>query len=142
MTVCHALDTMIFSVISIGYCLSLNARQVITSFISYPMITELKKARLRSPLTVDDVRMLLKQKCWSSISKMETGKRFPTLDTIIGYHVLFGIPLEELLKREIEQFKLFLEGYAQVRIDEIAEKSNGVNLAERIYYLQKFTEQG
>ena len=102
---------------------------------------ELKKARLKSPLTLDDVRMLLKQKSWGPLSKIETGKRHPTLDVVIGYHVLFDVPFEKLLKREIEEFKLFLEGYVETRIDEISIKGNGVDLAERIYFLQKFMEQ-
>lgn len=103
---------------------------------------QLKKARLRSPLTLDDARMLLKQKSWGPLSRVESGKQHPSLDVVIGYHVLFKVPLEQLLTRETEEFNLFLEGYAEARIEEISQKSNGVDLAERIYYLKQFSEHG
>ncbi|MCR9171518.1 MAG: helix-turn-helix domain-containing protein [bacterium] len=102
----------------------------------------LKKARKRSPLTLDDVRMLLKQKSWGTLSRVENGKRYPSLEMVVCYHVLFAEPLEVLLKREIEEFRLFLEGYAEARIDEITYQSNGVDLAERIHFLSQFTEDG
>lgn len=100
---------------------------------------ELKRARQRTLLTLDDVRVLLKQRSWGPLSKIEAGKRPPTLDVLVGYHVLFGVPVEELLMREIEQFRNTLEHRAEARIEEISSKGNGVDLAERIYYLQKFT---
>lgn len=103
---------------------------------------ELKRARKRSPLTLDDVRMLLKQKSWGPLSRVESGKQHPSLEVVIGYHVLFDIPFEELVKRETQEFKVFLDGYVEARIDEITHKGNSVDLAERIHFLKHFTEHG
>lgn len=103
---------------------------------------DLKKARKRSPLTLDDARMLLKQQSWGPLSRVESGKQHPSLDMVIAYHVLFNTPFEELVKRETQNFKLFLEGYAEARIDEITQKGKGVDLAERIHFLKQFTEHG
>lgn len=103
---------------------------------------ELKRARKRSPLTLDDVRMLLKQKSWGPLSRVESGKQHPSLDVVIGYHVLFNIPFEQLVARETQDFKVFLEGYAEARIDEITHTSKSVDLAERIHFLKQFTEYG
>lgn len=103
-------------------------------------VRELKQARQRTPLTLDDVRVLLHQRSWGPLSKIEAGKRSLTLDVLVGYHVLFGVPVETLLVREIGQFRNTLESRVEARIEEIASKSNSVDLAERIYYLQKFTK--
>ncbi|GAB5417020.1 MAG: hypothetical protein Crog4KO_18870 [Crocinitomicaceae bacterium] len=102
----------------------------------------LKKARRGSPLTLDDTRMLLKQKCWGAISRIESGQRYPTLEMLICYHILFDTPLEDLLHREIVDFRLQLEEKAEVRIDEITQKGNSVDFVERIHFLNQFSGNG
>lgn len=100
-------------------------------------MTIFKKARLLSPLTLDDVRFLINHKSWSALSRIEAGKRNPSKEVAIGYHVLFNIPLDELFTREIEQFKVFLEGYTEARVEQLKEEGAGMLSAERIVYLEQ-----
>lgn len=100
-----------------------------------------KKARQKSRLTLDDVRYLLNLKCWGSLSRLEAGKRQATKEVAIGYHVLFDVPFEAMFKSEIEHFKLFSEGYAESRIEDVQSKSQGIDHVERILSLKEIAEK-
>ena len=99
-----------------------------------------KKARLQSKLTLDDVRYLLNLKCWGSLSRIEAGKHYASKEIAIGYHVLFGIPLEALFQKEIEELKLFVEDYAASRIEDVQAKAYGVDQVDRILALKHLQE--
>lgn len=101
-------------------------------------MTLLKKARLRSPLSLEDVRVILNVKCHATLSRMELGKRSPSLEVIVGYHVLFNIPIQDLLLREIEQMKTHVEGYVEYRKNQLSEKSNSMAVADRLVFLEEF----
>ncbi len=99
-----------------------------------------KKARRTSPLSKDDVRILLNQKSHGSLSRIESGKRLPSKNIVIGYHVLFGTPLNDLLKSEIEQYQQDLEGFVEVRIGQLLEKGNIMETSECLIFLEHILE--
>ncbi len=97
----------------------------------------LRKAREQSRLTLDDVRYLLNLKSWASLSKVEAGKRFPTKEMAIGYHVLFGISLTDIFQSEIDTTKVLLECSVASRIEDVQAKSNGIIQVERLLALEQ-----
>ncbi len=99
-----------------------------------------KKARLKSKLTLDDVRYLLNLKCWGSLSRVEAGKRYATKEMAIGYHVLFGVPFEALFQKEIDEMKLFAQDYAASRMEDVQAKAHGVDQVERLLSLKQIHE--
>lgn len=99
-----------------------------------------KKARLRSKLTLDDLRFVLNQKNWSSLSRVEAGKRLASKEMAIGYHVLFGIPFEAMFQKEIDEVKLFAEDYAASRIEDVQAKALGIDQVERVLALKQIQE--
>ena len=99
-----------------------------------------KKARERSKLTLDDVRFLLNLKSWGSLSRIEAGKRPVTKEVAVGYHVLFGIPFEDIFKTEIDQHIPFLGEYAQSRIEDMQSRKNGIDHVERIVTLEQIRD--
>ena len=100
----------------------------------------LKKAREKSKLTLDDVRYLLSLKSWSMLSKVESGKCFPTKEIAIGYHLLFGISIHDIFQSEIDGTRILLEGYAESRIEDMHAKTNGITQVERILALEQIKE--
>lgn len=99
-----------------------------------------KQARLTSPLSIEDVRILLNQKSHATLSRVESGKQIPSLEIAIGYHVLFKTPLVELIQSEIDRCRLYLESYAELRRDQLLAKGNTMVNANRLVFLEQFEE--
>jgi DNA-binding XRE family transcriptional regulator len=100
-----------------------------------------KRSRLTSPLSIEDVRVLLNQKSHATLSRVEVGKQIPSLEIAIGYHVLFKTPLVELLQSEIDRCKLYLESYSKFRRDQLLERGNMMIHADKLVFLEQFEDE-
>ena len=61
---------------------------------------QLKEIRLGTPLLIKDVAVLLGHKNWSKLCRVESGKQAPSWEVILGYHLIFDIPLIELVPHD------------------------------------------
>lgn len=60
----------------------------------------LRLVRKRTKLTQIDMASILKTPDFANISRWEQGLKTPSLDILIGYHLLFNIPIESLFERQ------------------------------------------
>lgn len=102
---------------------------------------EFKRTRLTSPLILDDLRVLLGQKGWGSLSRVEAGRQPPTHDMILMYHLIFSRSLEGLLIRDIERMKRSLKKRIIERIDDLKSTRNMIDVGERVRYLEEIYEK-
>lgn len=65
-----------------------------------PLQNYLRTYRRRSFLSQDEVAFLLGVKTGTRVTRHEGSHRTPTMETAIGYEVLFGVPLHELFASE------------------------------------------
>jgi len=100
-----------------------------------------KTIRKKSPLLISDLRVLLGQKCWSGLSRVEAGKQKPTLEIVILYHIIFDAPLESLLEQDIYQLKKVLVARAQEQVDALRSQPSDVEIFDRITYLERVYEK-
>lgn len=56
--------------------------------------------RRKSHLTQEDLIFILGVKDKSQVSRWEKGERKPDIYTLLSYHLLFGIPIEEMFGRQ------------------------------------------
>jgi len=91
--------------------------------------------REMSPLILDDMRLLLNYKSWSGLSRVERGKQAPSLEVIICYHLMFGVPMDSLLKYEIQRLKRKLRNMILKRLETLKTKELEVSTQDRIKFL-------
>ncbi len=103
-------------------------------------MTIFKIIREKTKLTKGDVQRLLGLKCWGSLSRIEQGKRLVTKEIAIGYHVLFGLPFEEIFKQEINQTQKYALSEAPALFDNLKGANNTIDQVERLLSLQKLQE--
>ncbi len=63
----------------------------------------LRSFRKRSLLTLADIAFLLQVPDYSSVSRWETGLRAPNLDMLVGYSLLFDVPMESFFEKQKER---------------------------------------
>lgn len=102
---------------------------------------QFKKIRKKSPILLDDLRVLIGNKCWSSLSRIEAGKQKPTIEVILMYHLIFDIRLDELLEHSMHQLKKKLSLRALEQIDNLRDQPNTATLFDRINYLEGIHEK-
>ena len=64
--------------------------------------TRLRMSRKQSQLNQADLGFIFGLSDYSNISRWEQGHRLPSIEALIGYHLLFGIELTSLFEREKE----------------------------------------
>lgn len=64
----------------------------------------LKQIRIGAEVMQQDVAFLLKLDT-GNLARYENGKRIPTPEILLMYHILFGIPISELLSPLLKQVK-------------------------------------
>ena len=99
-----------------------------------------KRSRLTSPLSIEDVRILLNQKSHATLSRVEVVKQIPSLEIAIGYNVLIKTTIIELLQGEIDRCRLYLESYSKFRRDQLLEKGNTMIHADKLVFLEQFED--
>lgn len=114
------------------------------------MITELKKARKESKVSLQDMAYILNMDA-SNLSKYERGINYPTMRILLGYHILTKIPLKKVFRANLEALYTnlslkvtnlisFLED--EVRTEKIARRLSALNnILDNISCLQDLSEQ-
>lgn len=64
----------------------------------------LKQVRSQAEVTQQDVAFLLNIDK-GNLARYETGKRSPTPEILLMYHILFGVPVSELLSPLLERMR-------------------------------------
>lgn len=91
--------------------------------------------RNKSQLTQDDLIFILDVKDKSLVSRWEQGERKPDIFTLLGYHLLFEIPIEVLFGRQKATLIPLIRERIELRIQQLkANKPDGRAL-KRIDYL-------
>ncbi len=100
---------------------------------------QLKEIRLATPLLIKDVAALLGHKNWSKLSRIESGKQAPSWEIILGYHLLFNVPLETLVPHDSSRLTRkicthIMNYHEQVREEvQSPERFNRVNYIKHIH---------
>ena len=76
----------------------------------------LRLVRKRTKLTQIDMASILKTPDFANISRWEQGLKTPSLDILIGYHLLFDIPIESLFERQKNDLRKILIPRIEERI--------------------------
>ena len=99
----------------------------------------LKKYRERVNIPLHDVAHLLSMDI-STLSKIEKGLREPNTKIILLYHILFEVPLLELVERNYDEFKLILKRRSQTLVEKllITEPPKSKN---RIRFIESFVKK-
>ena len=64
----------------------------------------LRQIRTDANVTQQDVAFLLNINK-SNLNRYETGKRSPTPEILLMYHILFGVPISELLSPQLKKIR-------------------------------------
>lgn len=96
----------------------------------------LKKYRERVNIPLHDVAHLLNMDI-SSLAKIERGLRQPNLSIIVLYHILFGVPLIDLMEEGYDELKVLFKRRSKTLIEKlhITEPPKSKN---RIRFIEKF----
>ena len=98
----------LFSYSQIGYhdCISINDGKYFMEIHH----TRLRMSRKQSQLNQADLAFLFGLSDYSNISRWEQGRRIPSIEVLLAYHLLFGIHIEELFERKMEEMaKMLIE---------------------------------
>ena len=93
-------------------------------------------SRKRSRLTQSDVSYFLKLKEPSSVSRWEAGERDIPFEALLVYHILFNIPLKEIITHKIITIKDTLKQRIPLLINELQTLESTPRIQRRIQFLQ------
>lgn len=96
----------------------------------------LRMYRREKGLTQEDVAFILDLKDFAQVSRWELGKRKSDIQTLLGYQLLFQIPLDVLFERNMQAISKRLEGRISNRIAHLKASRPDGNALRRIGYLQ------
>ena len=97
----------------------------------------LRTIRKQHSITQTDVAYLLNLKRNSNVSRYENGKRPPTIDVILAYHLLFETELGAFLTEHREHIKNRIVSRIVPRIAEIEREPFNPQAPNRIAFLKK-----
>lgn len=83
-----------------------------------PLQNYLRTYRKRSQLSQDEVAFLLGVQTGTRVTRHEGAYRVPTLQTALGYEVLFDVPMRELFPEEVQK----VESIIRARLPELIRK--------------------
>lgn len=108
-----------------SFCRSYLVGYALCTFMLHaPLTTYLRMYRRRTGLSQDDVAYLLGVVKGSTISRHESAKRIPLLETTLAYQVILGVSVSDLYEGELRRvekgvrlrargLRLFLERHPQ-----------------------------
>jgi len=98
--------------------------------------TNLKSYRKRVDVPLSDVAHLLQMDA-SNLLKVEHGLRDPNPNVILLYHILFKVPLTDLLAQQYHEQKLLWQRRSQMLIEQLQTAQSSKSKL-RIAYLLRF----
>ena len=104
-----------------------------------PLQNYLRTYRRRSFLSQDEVAFLLGVATGTRVTRHEGAHRTPTMETALGYEVLFGVPLHELFASEAQKVETIIRQRLPELIRQVEERGGSEeklaslrNLSERL----------
>lgn len=97
----------------------------------------LRMYRKRSPLTQADIAYLMGLSDYSNISRCEKGQRAPSVDLLLGYHLLFDTSIESFFEQQAIIILLNLSKRIEYLISETKKEEDMPKNASRIKFLEE-----
>lgn len=97
----------------------------------------LRIVRKRTHLTQVDVASILKISDFANVSRWEQGQKTPNVEMLLGYHLLFGIPVESLFDRQKHEMKRLIIPRVRERIAYLRTVNDDPKVGGRIAYLEE-----
>lgn len=104
-----------------------------------PLQNYLRTYRRRSFLSQDEVAFLLGVATGTRVTRHEGAQRTPTMETALGYEVLFGVPLHELFASDAQKVETIIRQRLPELIRQVEERGGSEeklaslrNLSERL----------
>lgn len=107
-----------------NYFMNINAKNYLSTY------------RKKNTLQLSDIGFLLNNDI-GNLSSYERGKLKPTLKTIVGYHILFNIPIHTLIKQEYVELSEIIKDRCFQLIEKIEFQKKSVKNEMRIKTLNK-----
>ncbi|MCW3128270.1 MAG: family transcriptional regulator [Bacteroidetes bacterium] len=95
----------------------------------------LRIVRKRTHLTQVDIASILKISDFANVSRWEQGQKTPNVEMLLGYHLLFDIPIESLFDRQKHELKRAIIPRIQDRIRYLKTLDSDPKVQNRIDYL-------
>lgn len=92
--------------------------------------------RKQSNLTQTDIASVLGLPNNSRISRWEQGQRHPPLKVLIGYTLLFGVPIETLFQRQKEELLSAMKIRTSQHLKELQSTTQDNKTKRRVIFLQ------
>ena len=83
-----------------------------------------------------DVSQVLGCSSYHTISRIERNERTPSLEMVIGYHLLFGTPVTELLPPEFDAYSSGIRERVKARVLELRAQEQTPFVRSRIAQLE------
>lgn len=99
---------------------------------------KLRMYRERSQLKQSDVCFIMGVPVSVNVSQWEHGTRNPTLETILLYHVLFGVPIESLFAERITQIQIDVAERSKLLLVQLRSMPPTIKVQNRISFLESF----
>lgn len=96
----------------------------------------LRTYRKRAPLSLSDLAAVLGLAERSNIARWEGGTRTPAIETLLAFHLIYGVPVESFFRRQRDEMALTVKDAIASRIAELRAFPSVPKLARRIAYLE------
>lgn len=91
--------------------------------------------RKRTQLTQLDIASVLKVSDYANVSRWENGVKKPNVEVLLSYHLLFGVPVEQLFDRQKEELRSAIIPRINDRIAYLRTLPEDYKTLSRINYL-------
>lgn len=96
----------------------------------------LRIARKRTQLTQLDIASILKISDFANVSRWEQGHKTPNVEVLLGYHLVFGVPIESLFERQKHEIRKVLVPRIRDRIEYLRTLNPDPKVQNRTTYLE------
>lgn len=97
----------------------------------------LRMYRKQSHLTQLDISFLLELSDSSNVSRWEKGFKKPSIEYLIGYHLLFNIPVDALIDAERYKLSQTIAERITMRLEKLRSEESEPRVAARTAFLEK-----
>lgn len=95
----------------------------------------LRIVRKRTQLTQVDIASILRISDFANVSRWEQGLRTPNIEILLGYHLLFDTPIEQLFDRQRYELKRIIIPRIEERIRHLKSMPEDPKVLNRIGFL-------
>lgn len=96
----------------------------------------LRTYRKRAPLSVKDIMKIIGLERPSTVTRWENGSRVPGIQTLLMFHLLYGISIEDLFRRQVETLLPDMQERLLQRINELRSFPQSPKMVRRSAFLE------